>query len=128
MGNSIGSETLQSVIFEALTAALPNVAVYDEVPETADTPYIVIGEDSIADSSTKTDGIYEISVDIYIYSSYKGMKEVKEKSDAVINALNGVYFENSDTVVQFLRIEDISHDKENDDMRSATLTVIFLAS
>lgn len=128
MSNSIGSDTLQGAIFSALSTALSDVPIYDEVPETADMPYIVIGKDSIDDNGTKLDDIYEISVEISIYSNYKGMKEVKEKSTKVIEALDGFYFEDSDSVFQFLRIDDISHDKENDDMRSATITVVFLAS
>lgn len=128
MSNSIGSDTLQGAIFSALSTALPDVPIYDEVPETADMPYIVIGKDSIDDNGTKLDDIYEISVEISIYSNYKGMKEVKEKSTKVIEALDGFYFEDSDSVFQILRIDDINHDKENDDMRSATITVVFLAS
>ena len=92
MSNSIGSDTLQGAIFSALSTALPDVPIYDEVPETADMPYIVIGKDSIDDNGTKLDDIYEISVEISIYSNYKGMKEVKEKSTEVIEALNGFCF------------------------------------
>ncbi len=128
MSNSIGSDALQGAIFSALSTALPDVPIYDEVPETADMPYIVIGKDSIDDNGTKLDDIYEISVEISIYSNYKGMKEVKEKSTKAIEALDCFYFEDSDSVFQILRIDDISHDKENDDMRSATITVVFLAS
>ena len=128
MADSIGALDLQSVIYSALTTAIQNVSVYDDIPETADTPYIVIGEDSVGRIGCKTEDIDEIKVTVYVYSSYKGMKEVKELSCQVIEALKGIKLETSDVMLQYLRLESVEYRKEGDDMREAEIEAVFLAS
>jgi hypothetical protein len=125
---TLGSSELQTVLYSVLTSALPNTPVYDYVPETADTPYVVIGEDDITNIGGKLEPIYEITVSISVFSSYNGMKEVKELSSDIIDAVREIDTVNSDLYLRYLRLENIEHSKISDDMRKAELLVVFTVS
>ena len=128
MSNTIGSIDVQTEIYSSLISALPSMAIYDYVPETATLPYIVIGEDSIEDQSGKNENLYEVTVTVSIYSNYKGMKEAKITADTVINALKALNKESSESRVGFLRLEKVEHRKESDDLRQSEITAVFVAS
>lgn len=122
------SSELQSVLYSVLTTALPDIPVYDYVPETADEPYIVIGEDYKTNIGGKTDLIYEITVSISVFSGYRGMKEVKEISSSILNAVSAIDTEYSGLFLRFLRLENVEHKKEGEEMRTAELSIVFTAS
>ena len=124
----MGSLELQSVLYSVLTTALPDIPVYDYVPETADEPYIVIGEDYKTNIGGKTDPIYEITVSISVFSGYRGMKEVKEISSSILNAVSAIDTEYSGLFLRFLRLENVEHKKEGEEMRTAELSIVFTAS
>lgn len=124
----MGSSELQSVLYSVLTTALPDIPVYDYVPETADEPYIVIGEDYKTNIGGKTDPIYEITVSISVFSGYRGMKEVKELSSSILNAVSAIDTEYSGMFLRFLRLENVEHKKEGEEMRTAELSIVFTAS
>lgn len=119
---------LQAEIYTVLNQALPEVSIYDDVPETADTPYIVIGEDSVSDGGAKVCEVDEVTVTISVFSSYKGMKEVKELSSRIAEALKTIKVSGDNAYIQYLRLENIEHNKDSDDMRSAEIEVVFLVS
>ncbi len=119
---------LQAEIYTVLNQALPEVSIYDDVPETADTPYIVIGEDSVSDGGAKVCEVDEVTVTISVISSYKGMKKVKELSSRIAEALKTIKASGDNAYIQYLRLENIEHNKDSDDMRSAEITVVFLVS
>lgn len=119
---------LQTEIYSVLVQALPEVSIYDDVPETAETPFVVIGDDSVSDGGAKLCDVDEVSVRIFVFSSYKGMREVKELSSRVIEALKVMKLDCEDVYLQYLRFENIEYSKDTDDMRSAEITVVFLAS
>lgn len=52
--------------------------VYDDVPENAEYPYIVIGDDTTSDNGTKDLGGMTATVTMHIWSQYRGRKEVKQ--------------------------------------------------
>ena len=124
----MASSELQSVLYSVLTNALPNMPVYDDVPETADTPYVVIGEDHAINIGGKLEPIYEITASIYVFSTYKGMKEVKELSSQIVEALSEIDTEYSDGFIRYLRLESIEHRKEGEDMRTAEISMVFTVS
>lgn len=124
----MASSELQSVLYAALTTALGDIPVYDDVPETADTPYVVIGEDHATNIGGKLEPIFEITVSIYVFSTYKGMKEVKELSSQIVDTLCEIDTEYSDKFVRYLRIENIEHRKEGEDMRTAEISMVFTVS
>lgn len=119
---------LQAEIYTVLNQALPEVSIYDDVPETADTSYIVIGEDSVSDGGAKVCEVDEVTVTISVFSSYKGMKEVKELSSRIAEALKTIKVSGDNAYIQYLRLENIEHNKDSDDMRSAEIEVVFLVS
>ena len=119
---------LQAEIYTVLNQALPEVSIYDDVPETADTPYIVIGEDSVSDGGAKVCEVDEVTVTISVFSSYKGMKEVKELSSRIAEALKTIKVSGDNAYIQYLRLENIEHNKDSEDMRSAEIEVVFLVS
>jgi hypothetical protein len=87
---------LQVALFDRLSndPALPGV--YDgEIPTGgADgepiviaMPYIVIGEETVSDYSTKTYDGEEITKTIHVFSDYQGRKEVAEVMDLALRAM-----------------------------------------
>lgn len=73
---------LQTIIYSRLASdtqlQAKNIKTYDYVPETASLPYIALGEDSVTDSSNKTNGVEDVTHTLHIWSDYKGKKEAKE--------------------------------------------------
>lgn len=77
---------LQKSIYQCLTNAKLNV--YDEVPKTAKFPYIVISNPEYKPFDTKNSSGQELNVNIHIWSTYPGKKEVYELIEKVIEALS----------------------------------------
>ena len=65
---------LQSVIYKALNDNL-DIAVYDEVLESAIMPLLTIGDYTLSEYNTKYEG-YEFNWKLSIYTEYEGKKEV----------------------------------------------------
>ena len=85
--------TIQRLFLDALKADADVVdsvdgRIYDDVPQSTEYPYIVIGEDISTDESTD-DGIRRISsLVVHIWSRYRGKKEVKEIQGLIELVLN----------------------------------------
>jgi hypothetical protein len=77
---------LQAAIYQKLTTELP-IAVYDAVPGGASLPYLVLGEDFVADYSTKDHVGENALITIHVFSRHQGMKEVKSIAESVIALL-----------------------------------------
>ena len=76
------SLNLQRAIFARLDGAIvidgTAVPIYDQVPDNAAKPYIVIGDDTSIDYSTQTHQGYECTLTIHVWSiSEMGRVEVK---------------------------------------------------
>lgn len=89
---SVGQFQLQSSIYTALnvsaiTSTL-SCGVYDEVIEGNTYPFINIGEDTVIDYGTKDLDGGDFTVNIHIWSQYKGSKETKEIMDKVHDLLH----------------------------------------
>ena len=89
---SLGQFQLQSSIYSALnvsaiTSTL-SCGVYDEVIEGNTYPFINIGEDTVIDYGTKDLDGGDFTVNIHIWSQYKGSKETKEIMDKVHDLLH----------------------------------------
>ena len=74
----------QIVRIEANTA----YTVYDENPENAPYPYIVMGEITARDWSDKSADGTEVYSTIHIWSQYHGRKEADEMADALVYAFS----------------------------------------
>ena len=91
---SIGQFQLQSAIYTALnvsaiTSTL-SCGVYDEVTEGATYPFVVLGEETAIDYGTKDLVGGETTINIHIWSQYKGSKQTKEIMDKIHDLLHDI--------------------------------------
>ncbi len=91
---SIGQFALQSSVYTALnvsaiTSTL-SCGVYDEVVEGNSYPFITLGEETAIDYSTNNLVGAETTINIHIWSRYKGSKQTKEIMDKVHDLLHDV--------------------------------------
>ena len=78
---------LQKAIYTKLDAAL-SVPVYDDVPQGASYPYVVIGEDATIEWDTDTEIGSESTLTIHTWSRAAGRKQTKELQEAIYTALH----------------------------------------
>ena len=62
--------------------------VYDDLPQQATYPYVVMGEMTARDWSDKFEPGQEVYSTKHIWSQYKGKKEITEMGDAIVQALS----------------------------------------
>lgn len=63
-------------------------AVYDYVPDEITLPYITLGAINVQDKSTKLDDMTHLTVQIHLWSSYKGRYEINVLAENIINLLS----------------------------------------
>ena len=74
---------LQKALISYLTAN-EVVPVYDYVPETARPPFMTIGAFNCKEAGTKYEDMVEVTVQINIWSTYKGKFEINSIANRVI--------------------------------------------
>lgn len=74
---------LQKALISYLTAN-EVVPVYDYVPETARPPFMTIGAFNCKEDGTKYEDMVEVTVQINIWSTYKGKFEINSIANRVI--------------------------------------------
>lgn len=62
--------------------------IYDDLPEQAAFPYVVMGEMTARDWSDKFEPGQEVHSTKHIWSRYKGRKEAVDMGDAILQALS----------------------------------------
>lgn len=77
---------LQQALYQRLSAQL-STPVYDEPPVGATPPYVLLGEATVVDWSTKTSTGYEITHILHIWSAYAGMAEAVQMMADVLRAV-----------------------------------------
>ncbi len=94
---SIHSFELQKSVFTVLNSAnITDAAgsaitgVFDDVPEGTAYPYIVVGEESSNNVSTKSLDMHEHTLTIHTWSQYRGLKEIKVIMKQIYDNLNDV--------------------------------------
>ena len=90
---ALGQFAIQSAIYSRLNndSTLTNslgAGIYDEVQEGNSYPFVTIGRDSSIDYSTKDVDGSEYTVNLDIWSQYKGSKETKEIIDRIHDLLH----------------------------------------
>jgi len=89
---SVGQFALQTTIYNALNVSAVTTTlscgVYDEVIEGNTYPFITLGEETTIDYSTKTATGSETTINIHIWSQYKGSKQTKEIMDKIHDLLH----------------------------------------
>jgi hypothetical protein len=107
MSNDAGW-SLQQGIYSALTGSTAVTAhvgtrIYDHVPQgtaSIPKPFLVLGEDTQADWSTKSFDGQESTITLHAFSEYRGKKEVKQIADAMYQRLhNGTFSVSGQTLV-----------------------------
>ena len=115
---SIGQFQLQSAIYTALNVPAITTTlvcgVYDEVIEGNSYPFITLGEETAIDYSTNNLVGAETTINIHIWSRYKGSKQTKEIMDKVHDLLHDVSLTVSGVNLINLRFEysDILRDPD----------------
>lgn len=89
----MSQKTVVQDIFTLLSGAgLQATAIYDAAPEDAASPYIVLGQLQSLEGRLLSGQERRWALDIHIWSSYEGRKEVVEIADAIIAALSPELF------------------------------------
>ncbi len=78
---------LQKAVFVRLEAQL-SAEVYDHVPQNAAFPYVMIGDDTAVDWSTKNNDGQEITLTIHAWTKSAGRKDVKTLLGLIHTALH----------------------------------------
>lgn len=81
------NNALQKALVKLLADKLPDVTVYDFVPEAAQIPYVTLGACVTNDISTKTDNLYKVDVQINIWSEYRGKYEINNIAERIARLL-----------------------------------------
>ena len=90
---SIGQFALQTTIYSTLSSdntltSTLGSGVYDEVVEGATYPFVSLGEETAIDYGTKNENGGETTINIHIWSQYKGAKETKQIMDRIHDLLH----------------------------------------
>ena len=115
---SVGQFALQSSIYTALNVSAITTTlacgVYDEVVECNSYPFITLGEETAIDYSTNNLVGAETTINIHIWSRYKGSKQTKQIMDKVHDLLHDVSLSVSGVNLINLRFEysDIMRDPD----------------
>jgi len=96
---ALHSFELQKSVFAKLVAAnITDFAgdaitgVFDDVPLDTAYPYVVIGDETATNISTKDKDFHEHTLTIHIWSQYRGNRDIKEIMEQVYAALNDVSY------------------------------------
>ena len=108
---------LQQAVYAALLADSGVAAlagIYDDVPDDAAMPYVVIGEDRESDWSTTTESGSQHILSIHVWSRAAGHREAKLLCDAVRAALDGAALTVSGATLIDIRYQATQYSRESD--------------
>ena len=88
-GKMINLSSYQKAIYEELVTLGYNV--YDEVPEDAKFPYIVIGDIDLSEGQNNFNDLLDINLNILVWSLWEGKKEVNDILSNIINAFTSLH-------------------------------------
>lgn len=78
---------IQTAVFTRLNSQL-TTPIYDDVPQNAAFPYVVVGDDTSIALDDDCGNGFESTVTIHVWSIYSGRKEVKTIMGNIYNALH----------------------------------------
>ena len=98
---TVHSWELQKTVFSALNSGnitdYENTAitgVFDDVPQGTAYPYVVVGEETAIDVSSKDKDIFEHTLTIHVWSQYRGRRDIK----VIMKQVHDILHESSLTV------------------------------
>ena len=81
---TVHSWELQKTVFSALNSgnitdyeSTAITGVFDDVPQGTAYPYIVVGEETAIDVSSKDRDIFEHTLTVHVWSQYRGRRDIK---------------------------------------------------
>ena len=89
---------LQSIIYSTLNGdstldgIVGNNKIFDNVPQDTSYPYVVIGNISVNNIGTKSLDGNDYSVDIDVWSQYRGKKQISEAMERIYNLFHDATF------------------------------------
>lgn len=86
---------LQKGLYKLLCAG-QTTPVYDDVPKKAKPPFITIGAITVKPNGSKESSIFDCSVQLHIWSEYRGRSEVNSIMNDVSTVLSGYTMEIED--------------------------------
>lgn len=78
---------IQKAVFARLNNVL-SIPVYDNVPDNAQAPYVVIGDDTLVEFDSDGTSGFEATVTVHSWSVYRGRAEVKNIMGLIYDALH----------------------------------------
>ena len=108
---SFHSFDLQTILYSTLNgdSTLDGIVgdnkIFDNVPQDTAYPYVVIGNINVANRGTKSLDGNEYSVDIDVWSQYRGKKEISDAMERIYELLNDTSYSvsSADMVVSQVR-------------------------
>ena len=88
-GKMVNLSSYQKAIYEELVKL--GYSVYDEVPEDAKFPYVVIGDIDFSEGQNNFNDLLDINLNILVWSLWEGKKEVNDILSDIINAFTNLY-------------------------------------
>tara|TARA_R100001510_G_C7449952_1_gene75296 strand:- start:74 stop:481 length:408 start_codon:yes stop_codon:yes gene_type:complete len=91
---SFHSFDLQTILYSTLNGdstldgIVGNNRIFDNVPQDTDYPYVVIGNINVINRGTKSLDGNEYNVDIDVWSTYRGKKEISEAMERIYELLH----------------------------------------
>ena len=90
---SIGQFALQSAIYSTLNSdsnltSTLGAGIFNDVTEGTNTPFVTIGDDTASEYDTKDLDGTETTINIDVWSEYKGSKECKQIMDRIHDLLH----------------------------------------
>ena len=90
---TVGQFELQTAIYTALSGdsnltSTLGASVFDEVPDQSSYPFVALGEETVVEYDTKDLDGASHTINIHVWSQYKGAKETKQIMDRIHTLLH----------------------------------------
>ena len=90
---TVGQFELQTAIYSALSVdsnltSTLGASVFDEVPDQSSYPFVALGEETVVEYDTKDLDGASHTINIHVWSQYKGAKETKQIMDRIHTLLH----------------------------------------
>ena len=111
---------LQTIVYSTLNGdstldgIIGDNKIFDNVPQDTSYPYVVIGNESAINRGTKTLDGNEYTIDIEVWSQYRGKKEIKEAMERVYNLFHDATYSVSGADMVVSQVRNVITLTEND--------------
>jgi len=121
---------LQTILYSTLNGdstldgIIGNNKIFDNVPQDTSYPYAIIGNFNVVNRGTKTLDGNEYSVDIDVWSTYRGKKEISQAMERIYELLHDTTYSVSGANMVISQVRNIITLVENDGItRHGVLTL-----